>query len=58
MEPIEVHIDTEEIAEFLTIKLIERGYVPTDDEVEELADIFFDYLIEKNVIDEGDIEEN
>lgn len=45
-------IDTEEIAEFFYRQLIRRGFVPTQEELEELADITFDYLLEKCIIDE------
>ncbi|ATA59885.1 YozD family protein [Geobacillus stearothermophilus] len=45
-------IDTEEIAEFFYQQLIRRGFVPTQEELEELADITFDYLLEKCIIDE------
>jgi hypothetical protein len=54
---IEVVIDTEEIAEFFYQQLIQRGYVPEDDEIEELADITFEYLLEKCMIDEIEEEE-
>jgi hypothetical protein len=52
VKEIEVIIDTEEIAEFFYQQLIRRGYVPTQEELEELADITFDYLLEKCIIDE------
>lgn len=52
MREIEVFIDTEEIAEFFFQELVKRGYVPTDEELVELADITFEYLIEKSIIDE------
>ncbi|MFE7152442.1 YozD family protein, partial [Heyndrickxia sporothermodurans] len=45
-------IDTEEIAEFFFQELIKRGYAPNEEEVEEIADITFDYLIAKSIIDE------
>lgn len=45
-------IDTEEIAEFFYQELVRRGFVPTQEELEELADITFDYLLEKCIIDE------
>ncbi|MGR6012482.1 YozD family protein [Bacillus paranthracis] len=49
---MEVVIDTEEIAEFFYEQLIERGYVPKREEIEDLADITFEYLLEKCMIDE------
>lgn len=52
MKEIEVFIDTDEIAEFFFQELMKRGYVPSEGEVEELADITFEYLIEKCIIDE------
>ncbi|CEG27533.1 YozD family protein [Bacillus sp. B-jedd] len=52
MKEIEVIIDTEEIAEFFFHELTKRGYVPTENELEELADITFDYLLDKCIIDE------
>ncbi|MDP4162546.1 MAG: YozD family protein [Bacillota bacterium] len=52
MKEVEVFIDTEEIAEFFFQQLIKRGYVPSEEELEELADITFEYLLEKCIIDE------
>jgi len=52
VKEIEVVIDTEEIAEFFYNELIKRGYAPHEDELEELADITFEYLLEKCIIDE------
>ncbi|WP_081415957.1 YozD family protein [Peribacillus kribbensis] len=52
MREIEVFIDTEEIAEFFFQELVKRGFVPSQEELEELADITFEYLIEKSIIDE------
>lgn len=49
---IEVIIDTEEIAEFFFQELVKRGYVPNEEELEELADITFEYLLDKCIIDE------
>jgi hypothetical protein len=49
---IEVFIDTEEIAEFFFHELVKRGYVPSEEELEEIADITFEYLVEKSIIDE------
>ncbi|MEK3886115.1 YozD family protein [Bacillus sp. FSL K6-3431] len=52
MREMEVFIDTEEIAEFFYRELLQRGYTPSEEEADVLADIAFDYLIEKNIIDE------
>lgn len=52
VKEIEVIIDTEEIADFFFHELTRRGYVPTEGELDELADIMFDYLIQKCIIDE------
>ena len=52
VKEIEVVIDTEEIAEFFFHELAKRGYVPTEGELDELADITFEYLLQKCIIDE------
>jgi hypothetical protein len=52
VKEMEVVIDTEEIANFFYRQLIFRGYIPSKEELEDIADITFDYLIEKNMIDE------
>ncbi|WP_082191114.1 YozD family protein [Peribacillus loiseleuriae] len=52
MREIEVFIDTEEIAEFFFQELMKRGYIPNEEELEDLADITFDYLLDKCIIDE------
>jgi len=54
---IEVFIDTEEIAEFFFHELTRRGYVPSEEELGELADIMFEYLLKKCIIDEEISEE-
>lgn len=56
MKEIEVFIDTEEIADFFFHELTRRGYVSSEGEIEELADITFEYLLQKCIINE-DIEE-
>lgn len=53
----EVVIDTEEMAEYIYERLIERGYVPKREEVEELADIFFDFLLDYGVIEEEEYDD-
>ncbi|MFS0781540.1 YozD family protein [Bacillus sp. 1P06AnD] len=52
MRDIEVVIDTEEIAEYFFEELTKRGYSPTLEELEEIADITFEYLLDKCIIDE------
>ncbi|MFO1444753.1 YozD family protein [Bacillus sp. Bva_UNVM-123] len=52
MREIEVYIDTEEIAEFFCHELMRRGYVPGEEELGDLADIMFEYLLNKCIIDE------
>ena len=47
MKEIEVIIDTDEIAEFFFQELLKRGYIPSEDEMDDLADITFEYLLEK-----------
>ena len=57
MKEIEVIIDTDEIAEFFFQELLKRGYIPSEDEMDDLADITFEYLLEKFIIDEEIIED-
>ena len=52
LREMEVIIDTEEIAEFFFKELLKRGYAPVVEELEEIADITFDYLLMKCIIDE------
>lgn len=52
MKEVELVIDTDELAEYFYQELIKRGFLPSQDEVFELADITFDFLIEKCVIEE------
>ncbi|MGD6815889.1 YozD family protein [Metabacillus sp. 84] len=53
MREIEVVIDTEEISEFFFLELMRRGYIPEPGELDVLADIMFDYLLAKCIIDEN-----
>lgn len=52
MKEIDLVIDTEEIADFFYRQLAMRGYIPSEEEIFEIADITFDYLLEKCMIDE------
>lgn len=52
MKEIEVVINTEEIADFFFMELVRRGYVPEEEELEDLADITFEFLLDKCIIDE------
>jgi hypothetical protein len=52
LREIEVIIDTDEIAAFFFRELLKRGYVPTEGELDDLADITFEYLLDKSIIDE------
>ena len=54
MGPIE--IKESEIADYLFTELIALGYAPKEEELADLAAIFFDFLVEVGAIDEEDIE--
>ncbi|GER68534.1 hypothetical protein BpJC7_30160 [Weizmannia acidilactici] len=54
MENMDVYIDTEEIAAFFFKELVKRGFAPHEEELEEIADITFEYLLAKSIIDEDD----
>lgn len=53
----EIEIYESEIADYLFNQLIRLGYVPEEAEVDDLAMIFFDYLVQIGVIDEAEIGE-
>lgn len=53
----EIIIDTEDIERFLYTELIKSGYVPEEEEIQDLADIIFDYLVSKSIMNEIDIDE-
>lgn len=53
----EVYIDGEEIAEFLFKRLVALGYAPNADELFDLSDIVFDFLIHKGIVEELEEEE-
>jgi hypothetical protein len=52
MREFEIIVDTDEIKEFFLTELINRGYVPTDDEIDAIADIVFEYMVHKGIIEE------
>lgn len=49
-----VIIDSEEIEKFLFANLLKRGYAPSVKEIEDIADIVFDYLVLKKIIEEDE----
>jgi hypothetical protein len=49
---IEVVIDTEEMKEYILEHLMNRGFIPKDIEINAITDIVFDYLIQKDIIEE------
>jgi len=51
---VEVVIDTEEIAEYFYLRLVEHGLAVKESDLEILADITFDYFIEKGIVEEQD----
>jgi hypothetical protein len=51
-------ISTVDIAEYVHKRLIESGYAPTADEVFDLAEIFFEYLVENSIIEELEEDED
>lgn len=52
MREFEIIVDTDEIKEFFLTELINRGYVPADDEIDAIADIVFEYMVHKGIIKE------
>jgi len=57
MEDEKVMISTVEIMEYLYDRLLIKGYAPTSDEVFDLADIFFAFLVMKSAINPDEIED-
>ena len=54
----EISVDTEEIANELYTELLRKGYAPSKQEVDEIAHIFFDFLLKKAFIEEVDEDGN
>jgi len=51
-EELEIVVDTEEMSHYLFQRLIQEGYVPTEEETAVLANLFFEFLCEKALIEE------
>jgi hypothetical protein len=47
--PKEILVDEDELARFLFSTLIELGYVPTEDEIDDIAMVVFEYLENKGM---------
>jgi len=47
----ELTIDTNEIGDYFYKELIKRGFAPGKKEVEEIADIVFEYMVSIGVIE-------
>lgn len=45
-------VDSEEVEKSIWMKLVERGYVPSDVEIQDLADIFMDIAFDFGLLDE------
>jgi hypothetical protein len=52
-----VYISEVAIAEYLWIKLLEKGHAPTSDDVFDIAEIMFDYLEELGIMEVVEREE-
>ncbi|MED4068775.1 YozD family protein [Priestia megaterium] len=48
----EIRIDTEELEEYIHQKLLSNHLIPTGKDIEVLGNIFFDFLVDKKVIEE------
>jgi hypothetical protein len=53
----ELYVSDTEIAEYIWDKLLAKGYVPESDEVLDLAEIMFDFLIDKGIVSDVTEEE-
>lgn len=47
-----MNVKVVEIEEYFHRELLKRGLIPTNTDVEEIADIAFNYLLEKEIIEE------
>ena len=47
--PKEILVDEVELATFLFTTLVELGYAPTEDEIDDIAMLVFEYLEEKGM---------
>lgn len=56
MDEKQIEISTPEMRDFLFKKLINVGYAPSEEELAELADIFFNFLVDKGIMSEVDYE--
>lgn len=54
---IEIIVDTELIAQFFYGQLLKLGYTPTENEVDDIAEITFDYLVELGIVEEEELDE-
>ncbi|MEK4666533.1 YozD family protein [Niallia sp. FSL R7-0271] len=52
----EIIVDTKEVEDYFYKELIKRGFIPEKKEIEEIADIVFDYLLSIGVLEEEDDE--
>lgn len=50
-----IYVSETEIAEYIWDKLLAKGYVPESDELLDLAEIMFDFLVDVGIV--GDIVE-
>jgi hypothetical protein len=51
-----IEIKESEIADYLFEHLIELGYVPEEEELDDLAMLVFDFLVSLGAMDEDEIE--
>jgi hypothetical protein len=54
---VDIVFTTEEIADYLFKELVKLGYAPEEDELDDLAEIIFEFILEKvgaEEVDEGE----